>query len=325
MKLLVAAALVAVSPPRLCPPRAAGISLAASEGDVARARGRQGHAVALQNIIDRGEAATLEEAQTVLSRRGYAAGLQNIMDRGEATTLVEAQVVKARQGRKAQLQSLVDNGKAVTLEEASKLTGVHMRATALQNMVDSGEAATLEEAQQVLSQRGHMTSLQNIVDRGEAATMKEAQQLLSHRGHLTSLQRIIDRGEAATMEEAQQVLSRSGREAFDAKYSYEECANMQSAVGVNVAKQKGFRTNYPGVRWQKKQDRKTGKTLDEGTGAFPETSRGFWRVSFKYKGKMVSVGSGYADEVAAAHAHDEYVRKHNLQRRLHFPRPQDEK
>ena len=303
-----------------CPPRA-GVLLAASEGDAARARGQKGHTVALQNIIDRGEAATLEEAQTVLSRRGHTAGLQNIMDRGEAATLEEAQNFLARQGRKAQLQSIVDNGKAVTLEEASKLTGVHMRATALQNMVDSGEAATLEEAQQVLSQRGHMTSLQNIVDRGKAATMKEAQQVLSRRGHLTSLQRIIDRGEAATMEEAQQVLSQRGREAFDAKYSYEECATMQSAVGINVAKQKGFRTNYPGVRWQKKQDRKTGKTLDQGTGAFPETSRGFWRVCFRYKGKMVSVGSGYADEVAAAHAHDEYVRKHNLQRRLHFPRP----
>ena len=89
MKLLVAAALVAVSPLRLCPPRA-GVLLAASDGDVARAWGRQGLAVALQNIIDRGEAATLEEAHTVLSRRGHAAGLQNLVESGRAANLDDA-------------------------------------------------------------------------------------------------------------------------------------------------------------------------------------------------------------------------------------------
>ena len=117
------------------------------------------------------------------------------------------------------------------------------------------------------------------------------------------------------------MLSRRGREAFDAKYSYEEVAKKQQAIGVSVAKQRGYRTNYVGVRWQKKQDKKTGKMLDESTGSFPETSRGFWRVAFSYKGKFISVGSGYKDEEAAAHAHDDYVREHKLQRRLHFPRP----
>lgn len=108
---------------------------------------------------------------------------------------------------------------------------------------------------------------------------------------------------------------------FDAKYSFEEVVKISSASGVRVAKQRGYRTNYPGVRWQKKQqDRKTSKPLDEGTGSFPETSRGFWRVSFTYKGRSISVGSGYKDEEEAARAHDNYVREHGLQRRLHFPR-----
>ena len=66
------------------------------------------------------------------------------------------------------------------------------------------------------------------------------------------------------------------------------------------------------------------KALDEGTGSFPETSRGFWRVAFKYKGRFTSVGSGYPDEEAAALAHDDYVREHQLRRRLHFPRPGEE-
>ena len=324
MKALIAAALVAVSPPRLCPPRAS-VLLAVSDDDHApRVWGRKGHAISLQNLVDRGEAATLEEAQYVKSQKGYKASLQRMLDRGEAATLEEALKLTGEHGRKGQLQKIVDRGEAATLEDASKLTGVRMRARTLQTMVDRGEVATLEEAQKVLSQHGHRTSLQNMVDRGEAATMREAQQLLSHRGRLTSLQRIIDRGEAATLEEAQQVLSRRGREAFDAKYSYEEVAEKQQAVGVSVAKQRGFRTKYPGVRWQKKQDRKTRKPLDECIGSFPETSRGFWRVAFRYKGKFTSVGSGYKDEEAAARAHDEYVREHKLQRRLHFPRPGEE-
>ena len=86
-------------------------------------------------------------------------------------------------------------------------------------------------------------------------------------------------------------------------------------------------SGYPGVRWQKNQDRKTHKPLDEGTGSFPETSRGFWRVSFTYKGKFVSsVGSGYKDEETAARAHDDYVREHissNGGFTFHGPRAED--
>ena len=144
--------------------------------------------------------------------------------------------------------------------------------------------------------------------------------MLARRGQLALLQKAIDRGEAASLDEAKQLLARRRREAFDAKYSYEDAAKFSTAAGVKTAKKKGYRSNHPGVRWQKKQDRKTHKPLDEGTGSFPETSRGFWRVAFTYKGKFVSVGSGYKDEEAAARAHDDYVREHKLQRRLHFPR-----
>mmetsp|Transcript_7392 Transcript_7392/g.22272 ORF Transcript_7392/g.22272 Transcript_7392/m.22272 type:complete len:272 (-) Transcript_7392:375-1190(-) len=84
-----------------------------------RADGQLGLAAALQNLVERGEAATLDEAQTVLSQRGHAASLQK----------------------------LVDSGEAATLDEASKLAGQRARAASLQKLVDSGEAATLEEAQ----------------------------------------------------------------------------------------------------------------------------------------------------------------------------------
>ena len=310
-------ALVVLSPPpRVCLPRAQIFLAAGSEHDAARGTGRG--AASLQKIID-GEA-TVEEAQLELARQRHTAGLQKIVDRGDAATLEEAQLMLSRQGHAALMQNMVDRGEAATLEEASKLTGVRMRAVTLQKMVDRGEAATLEEAQLVLSRQGRAAALQNMVDRGEAATLEAAQQVLSRRAQLATAQRIVDRGEAASLDEAQQLLARRRREAFEAKYSFEDIYKISSASGIKTAKKRGFRTRYPGVRWQKKQDKKTGKTLDEGTGSFPESSRGFWRVAFRYKGKDISVGSGYEDEEAAARAHDDYVRKHKLQRRLHFPR-----
>ena len=133
-------------------------------------------------------------------------------------------------------------------------------------------------------------------------------------------------GRQRSLDEAQQLLARRRREAFDAKYSYEDAAKFSTAAGVKTAKKRGYRTDHPGVRWQKNQDRKTHKPLDEGTGSFPETSRGFWRVSFTYKGKFVSVGSGYKDEETAARAHDDYVREHissNGGFTFHGPRAED--
>jgi len=127
------------------------------------------------------------------------------------------------------------------------------------------------------------------------------------------------------LEEAQQLHMLRIRNAYEAKYPFKAIQKMSSAAGVKTALQRGYRSRYPGVRWQKKQDRKTKKPLDEGTGSFPETSRGFWRVAFTYNGKFVSVGSGYKDEEAAARAHDEYVRQHKLERRLFFPHPSEQK
>ena len=218
----------------------------------------------------------------------------------------------------ASLQKIID-GEA-TVEEAQLELARQRHTAGLQKIVDRGDAATLEEAQLMLSRQGHAALMQNMVDRGEAATLEAAQQVLSRRAQLATAQRIVDRGEAASLDEAQQLLARRRREAFEAKYSFEDIYKISSASGIKTAKKRGFRTRYPGVRWQKKQDKKTGKTLDEGTGSFPESSRGFWRVAFQYKGKPISVGSGYEDEEAAARAHDDYVRKHKLQRRLHFPR-----
>ena len=304
----------------------AGLQTMVDRGDAATLEeaqlmlSRQGHAALMQNMVDRGEAATLEEASKLTGVRMRAVTLQKMVDRGEAATLEEAGKLTGVRARAATLQNMVDRGEAATLEEASTLTGKRMRAVTLQNMVDRGEAATLEEAQLVLSRQGRAAALQNMVDRGEAATLEAAQQVLSRRAQLATAQRIVDRGEAASLDEAQQLLARRRREAFEAKYSFEDIYKISSASGIKTAKKRGFRTRYPGVRWQKKQDKKTGKPLDEGTGSFPESSRGFWRVAFQYKGKPISVGSGYGDEEAAARAHDDYVRKHKLQRRLHFPR-----
>ena len=55
--------------------------------------------------VDSGEAATLEEAQQVLSAQGRAAALQSFVDRGEAATFEEAQQVLSRQGRAASLSN----------------------------------------------------------------------------------------------------------------------------------------------------------------------------------------------------------------------------
>ena len=61
--------------------------------------GQRMRATALQSMVDRGEAATLKEAQTVLSARGYAASLERLIESGEAVTLEEARKMQAASGR----------------------------------------------------------------------------------------------------------------------------------------------------------------------------------------------------------------------------------
>ena len=93
-------------------------------------------------------------SSSAYGRKGYAVSIQNMVDRGEAATLEEAGQLLAGQGRAAQLQSMVDRGEAATLEEAGQLTGKRLRDISLQNMVDRGEAATLEEASTSSSMNG---------------------------------------------------------------------------------------------------------------------------------------------------------------------------
>jgi len=120
------------------------------------------------------------------------------------------------------------------------------------------------------------------------------------------------------LEEAYSLRGRRAQRAQVDKHGKDALHRMQSENSVQSAKQRGLRTRYSGVRWQKRQDRKTGKSLDDGP-VDPETTRGFWRVSFRYQGKHYSVGSGYADEEKAARAHDAFVRANGMSRQLHFP------
>merc|ERR1712084_19704 len=80
--------------------------------------------VALQNIIDRGDAETMDEAQRVLLVQGRGVALQNIIDRGEAETMDEAQRVLLVQGREVELQNIIDRGEAETMLEASQVLGI---------------------------------------------------------------------------------------------------------------------------------------------------------------------------------------------------------
>ena len=184
----------------------------------------------------------MEEAQQLLSKQGHAASLQNMIERGEAATMEEAQALAAQN-----LRAAYD---AKYSKEEQREIGKKALAASLQSMIDRGEAATMEEAQQLLSKQGNLAPLQNAnrprrggdnggggkahrrsISSGNAAEDDRpwrggdnggAQQLLSKQGHAASLQKIIDRGEAATMAEAQALAAQNMRAAIDAKYSKEE-------------------------------------------------------------------------------------------------------
>ena len=287
---------LSASTPPLIPRRASG-SLSLDDKLLAKEKGRIGYDISLQNLVDRGEAATLEDAKQILSSRGHVARLQNMVDRGDAADLEEAATVVAQEMRATALQNMVDRGEAATLKEAAKMTGQRRRAAALQSMVDRGEAATLKEAAKMSGQRMRATALQSMVDRGEAATLKEAQTVLSARGYAASLERLIESGEAVTLEEARKMQAASGRAASAAKDPL-GVTGLTMHGGVAAAIKTGKYTRFPGVRWRK-DSRK-------------------WRVQFSVKGKKVSLGS-YASEEEAAHVHDEFVRTNDLSRPLHFP------
>ena len=212
---------LSASTPPLIPRRASG-SLSLDDKLLAKEKGRIGYDISLQNLVDRGEAATLEDAKQILSSRGHVARLQNMVDRGDAADLEEAATVVAQE----------------------------MRATALQNMVDRGEAATLKEAAKMTGQRRRAAALQSMVDRGEAATLKEAQTVLSARGYAASLERLIESGEAVTLEEARKMQAASGRAASAAKDPL-GVTGLTMHGGVAAAIKTGKYTRFPGVRWRK--------------------------------------------------------------------------
>ena len=95
---------LSASTPPLIPTRSRG-ALALDDNISARDYGRIGHAVALQNLVDRGEAATLEDAQQLLSARGYAASLQRLVESGEVASLEEAKKALSNLGYYGSLQS----------------------------------------------------------------------------------------------------------------------------------------------------------------------------------------------------------------------------
>ena len=106
---------------------------------VARAADQQVAAQREAAAVDSGEAATLEEAQRVLSSKGHAASLQK-----EAATLEEASQVLGSQGRAAALQNMVDRGEAATLEAAPLAVSRARRADCLR--VKRGESRLFREA-----------------------------------------------------------------------------------------------------------------------------------------------------------------------------------
>ena len=128
-------------------------------------------------------------------------------------------------------------------------------------------------------------------------TKEQRRELVRKRAE-ASAQKFIDSGEAATMEEAVQLNLARAREAFDAKYTGRERQDICIKRGVASAIKYGKYTKYPGVSFR--EDRQK------------------WRVQFSYKGKKIYVGY-YFTEIAAAKAHDAYVRTHKLDRPLHFP------
>ena len=104
----------------------------------------------LQNMVDRGEAATVKEAKQIVGRKSYDTQMQSMIDHGQAASAEEAKRMLAKKGHVAMLQAMVDRGDAATTEEAKQVSGRRLRATMLQGKIDRGEVVTLEEAEKRL-------------------------------------------------------------------------------------------------------------------------------------------------------------------------------
>mmetsp|Transcript_68152 Transcript_68152/g.118613 ORF Transcript_68152/g.118613 Transcript_68152/m.118613 type:complete len:272 (-) Transcript_68152:50-865(-) len=80
-----------------------------------------GMLVAWQNLVDRGEAETLKDAQHLLASKANAAALQNMVKRGEARDIEDAKKLRGLRLRKAAYKSLIDKGQAKNEEEAMRI------------------------------------------------------------------------------------------------------------------------------------------------------------------------------------------------------------
>ena len=94
------------------------------DGNARKIRGKRASDAARQNLVDSGEAATLEEAGQILAKRARDAARQNLVDSGEAATLEEARKILGKRRQDAARQNLVDSGKAATRNEGAPALGV---------------------------------------------------------------------------------------------------------------------------------------------------------------------------------------------------------
>ena len=201
-------------------------------------------------VVERCRIAMIDrESRSENGSKGLAISLEGLVGRGEAATLEEAQQLLSSRGRSTALQNMVDSGRAANTDEAAKLLGADGLSAALNNMVERGEAATLEDAQQLLSSKARAASLQNIIDRGEAATLDEAARVLGSSGLAVALQNMVDRGEAANLQEAKTKQAKRSLSVAAANQPLGH-TGLSMRAGVARALKSGKRVRFPGVYWR---------------------------------------------------------------------------
>ena len=188
-----------------------------------------------------------------------------------------------------------------------------------QKAIDTGKAATLEVAKVAVQRQAAMGRWKKLIDEGHASTLEEAKKVAGRRASEASWQKLVDSGTVATIAEAKKYRARMANQAYLEQFDAPTRRKRSSENGVKEAIKRGYRVGqYHGVRWQKKQDSKTNKVLEQGV-PVQESKLGFWRVQFRHDNKRYSVGSGYATEEDAARAMDAFVRAKGLDKPLHFP------
>lgn len=139
--------------------------------------------------FERGEAATLAEALTMLGSRTSLArydkytaeevsemcrkanlkAAQNLVDSGKATSLREAQTLLATKAVNAMIQRLVDNGEAATLEEAWTLKGHQMHEARLAKFGEFGLSKLgIQTAQAAATRKGKYVKYHGVHKRKDS-------------------------------------------------------------------------------------------------------------------------------------------------------------